>query len=312
MTGPKKPRASISVTLLEDADFVALMSSGDAGLKAVALFMLLVVKAKALGNGGVFRQPIPVVAAMLRTSPESLCSAIDDIGKACGMNRSSPWIHVSAGGDIVIPRFNKWNADHGGQREGAGRPPDSDRSGKVESSPNDGCNQDDSREPLDSILIPPLYVETERNVTERIAPERNGVLARSAKSADEKPVRHPDPIWDTVVSRWYGGGTVMTKNQRGMANAAVRDLKLLGATPDEIEARAARLSDSWGESACTINSLVKHWHQFAAEQRPAKSDAEKRRDLSDREFMETLQTALTADRNLMLPSAPPMLQGDFR
>ena len=92
----------------------------------------------------------------------------------------------------------------------------------------------------------------------------------ASRASDRKPSkpREPDPIWDCVVDRWYGGGKSLTKSQRGAANAVVRDLKELGATPEEIAVRADRIAAAWSESSCTAHSLVKHWHQFATDPKP--------------------------------------------
>ena len=226
--------------MLEDADFVAMMAGGESGLQAVGVFMLLIVKAKALGNNGVFRQPIAVIAAMIRTSEEAVRSAISCINSACEANRSSPWVVLDQDGSLVIPRFSKWNSEHGGAREGAGRPPSRDQVGIQDGDGGEPVgNQDDSSDPVESILIPPLYVETERNGTERSASERT-----ATNRVQEKPTkaREPDPIWDCVVDRWYGGGKSLTKSQRGAANAVVRDLKELGATPEEIAVRTNQIT----------------------------------------------------------------------
>jgi hypothetical protein len=269
MTGPKKPRASISVTLLEDADFVAMMASGESGLRAVAVFMLLIVKAKALGNNGVFRQPIAVIAAMIRTSEDAVRSAISCINSACEANRSSPWVVLNQDGSLVIPRFSKWNSEHGGAREGAGRPPSKDQVGIQDGGGDEPAgNQDDSSDPVESILIPPLYVETERNGTERSASERT-----ATNRVQEKPTkaREPDPIWDAVAARYFGGK--VPRPQTARVGKVVRDLRDMDAQPSEIPRRADRIVREWGEGADTPESLVKHWTKFDHDQTPKQNGA---------------------------------------
>lgn len=118
----RKPRASITVTMLDDTDFVALKQRGVAGDRALAIFFTLVLLAKKLKNQGRFTQSLQVIGAMTYTTPKDLTAACDLITEVCRENRSRPWITLGKQ-SLQIRSFSKWNDEkRGGAREGAGRP----------------------------------------------------------------------------------------------------------------------------------------------------------------------------------------------
>ncbi len=144
-------------------------------------------------------------------------------------------------------------------------------------------------------------------------PPEASQLADPPSAAPEAPTppRARNAVWDAVADRWFGGNVAKPHAKR--VGKVVRDLIELDATPDEINARADRISASWGSEKSTPESLVKHWHQFAHDPRPAKSDAERRREAADREFLDNLGAGLSAGGIAQLPSAEiPMLEGGFR
>lgn len=72
--------------------------------------------------------------------------------------------------------------------------------------------------------------------------------------------RPRDEIWDALLALFPA--PVLTKTQRGAYNAAVKELKQLGATPAEIRRRAERWGHVFPRATLTPNALVKHWHRL--------------------------------------------------
>lgn len=144
----KVPRASVGVTLLDDPDFLVLISRGKEGQAAFGAFVALLLAAKAQRNEGTFKEPIEVVATMCRWPLRDLTAALDAIEAACKVNGHKPWI-IRRRGRLVIRNFSRWhNSAWGGQRLGAGRQP--------ESSLHQDDNQVDSK--LDSTCGPSVSV----------------------------------------------------------------------------------------------------------------------------------------------------------
>ncbi len=115
----KVPRASIAVTLLEDADFIRLMKSKD-GKAAIADWLALLLVAKMKKNGGEFDEDLMIISSLARSTDEDIQNSIADIAGACKDNGNEAWI-VEDGGKITIRNFKKWNDNRGGSRTGSGR-----------------------------------------------------------------------------------------------------------------------------------------------------------------------------------------------
>ena len=126
----KIPRAMISVGLLEDPDFIALMLRPD-GIESFGVFIALVVAAKKFRSQGKFVEPLGTLARMIYlTDPTRISHAAKAITEVCAANQSKPWLTLPKVGDggrhtLVIRQFKLWNtaANWGGARDSAGRPP---------------------------------------------------------------------------------------------------------------------------------------------------------------------------------------------
>ena len=86
----------------------------------------------------------------------------------------------------------------------------------------------------------------------------DGLFGEPIKKASRKA---PDPIWDCVVKQFYPSN--VPEMMRKKVNAAVADLKRLGATPESIRAKIVRYRTEWPGIACTVFALVKNWDAFA-------------------------------------------------
>lgn len=111
----KVPRASLSVTILRDPDYVELALTPD-GRQALLLFVMLILAAKDQNNGGRFKASRPVLAMLVRWPLEAFNAALETLLKS-----PSRWVFED-NGEIILRSFARWNPAWGGQRDGAGRP----------------------------------------------------------------------------------------------------------------------------------------------------------------------------------------------
>lgn len=83
--------------------------------------------------------------------------------------------------------------------------------------------------------------------------------------------RDRDAMWDGLIAACDITDTEITKGQRGSLNAAVRDLRDIGADPDDIPRRAANYMLRFPNAPLTPPALAKHWAQCAAAPATARS-----------------------------------------
>lgn len=81
------------------------------------------------------------------------------------------------------------------------------------------------------------------------------------KSTTKKTARVRNEIWDTVCDVY--GFKPVTKNEQSRVGKIVRDLKLKGATPDDIRTRAGHYRQRWPKMSFTPEALLKHWDSLA-------------------------------------------------
>ena len=138
------PRASLAVSLLQDAAYIALMRTSK-GRAAFGTFVGLLLLAKNRESrrsaqrarseragdaqatrserAGDFEESPKVLAAELWMTSRTLLAEINLIERTCRENGNDPWI-VAEDGIIRIRQFEKWNTPQegwGGSRPGAGR-----------------------------------------------------------------------------------------------------------------------------------------------------------------------------------------------
>ncbi len=133
------PRASLSVTLLSDPEFIEACQTPE-GRQAVLLFTCLIMAAKEQNNEGRFAQAPAVLAMMVRWPMADFKIALEYLLKMPGK-----WV-VRDSGAVVVRSFSRWNAGWGGAREGAGRPPH-DENKKIQEPIQDAI-QGNSRPPV--------------------------------------------------------------------------------------------------------------------------------------------------------------------
>ena len=75
--------------------------------------------------------------------------------------------------------------------------------------------------------------------------------------------RKPDPLWDTMLAVCGIDGSTLTKTGRGQVNAALKELREIGATPADIDSKAKAYRKTWPDVSLTPTALVKHWGSLA-------------------------------------------------
>ncbi len=84
----------------------------------------------------------------------------------------------------------------------------------------------------------------------------------------EKRSREPNPLWDSLVEVFGDSGA---DTRRGMYGRTVKELKEMGATPEQVLERGKRLlAKGWNDP--TPIALVKHWPALAPPKRASDSD----------------------------------------
>lgn len=80
--------------------------------------------------------------------------------------------------------------------------------------------------------------------------------------------RAPDLLWEAVLAACGIDGAAITKSARGAYNRAVRDLREMGATPEDVAAKAAAWQRQWPKATLTPTALARRWSEVS-ERAPA-------------------------------------------
>lgn len=71
--------------------------------------------------------------------------------------------------------------------------------------------------------------------------------------------RPRDPIWDALIAAWGLDGRELTRIERDRINAAAKQLRDIGADPDEIPARKQMFQIQWPTITATMHAVVGRW-----------------------------------------------------
>lgn len=138
---------------------------------------------------------------------------------------------------------------------------DDDLNGVTPTSPrdDDGATSMSPREPArgDTTVTPGVTSTSPITVLETIQPPR----ADPAPPARRQ--RQPDPLWDAVIAACGLTGAAVTSSARGAWNRAVKELRAIGATPDDVTAKAAAYRRQWPGATLTPTALARRWSEAA-------------------------------------------------
>lgn len=84
------------------------------------------------------------------------------------------------------------------------------------------------------------------------------VLTRQQSKTGKTP-RKRDPLFDAAVDACQIDPAELTRPARGALNAALKDLRAVDATPDEIHQRAEAYRRMWPTVTLTPTALARHW-----------------------------------------------------
>lgn len=87
-------------------------------------------------------------------------------------------------------------------------------------------------------------------------------LALTHTTAPAVATRAPDELWDAVMDACGIRSGAITKSARGAYNRAVKDLRAIGATPEQVAAKAAAWRRSWSGATMTPTALARRWDEI--------------------------------------------------
>lgn len=85
----------------------------------------------------------------------------------------------------------------------------------------------------------------------------------------ERPVRKQDPIWDALLAVCGVETGNVTRSARGAYNKSAADLRLLKATPEDIQDHAEVFRTLWPHVTLTPTALVRRWAETMPRKKPA-------------------------------------------
>lgn len=246
------PRASLSVTVLNDVDYIRLVQRGIEGGAAWGLFAALIVAAKEQGNGGRFDCTESVLATLLGWTLPSMRRALKVL------TEEVDWLSRD-GQAIVIRSFDKWNEDHsewGGVRAGSGRRPSNQLDFKMDSR----RNQDETI--LQSSRCASVSVSVSDTVSDSQSPPNPlpPATADHTAAAPQGGVERGD-LFKAVAECHFNGNTVALQASR--IGKCVTDLIELGATPEDYRKRHSQAKAAWSKPFGP-EAVIKHWDALGA------------------------------------------------
>jgi biotin operon repressor len=84
-----------------------------------------------------------------------------------------------------------------------------------------------------------------------------------AATPKEQSSRPKDQLFETVAEACRIELTNLTRSSRGQLNKAVKELREVGATEDDVTAKAKAYRTQYPNATLTPTALVKHWSSFA-------------------------------------------------
>lgn len=98
----------------------------------------------------------------------------------------------------------------------------------------------------------------------------DGVTHVSPEPSSEPSIRDAaaprarNPLWDSVAEVCGWTGRTLTRSEQGRIAKAVKELREVDATPEDVVARARKYRKEWPEVELTPQALVANWNRFAA------------------------------------------------
>jgi hypothetical protein len=87
-------------------------------------------------------------------------------------------------------------------------------------------------------------------------------VSLTATPKEESP-RPKDHLFEAIANACGINLTNLTRSSRGQLNKAVKELREVGATPDDITTKAKAYRTQYPNATLTPTALIKHWSSFA-------------------------------------------------
>lgn len=117
-----------------------------------------------------------------------------------------------------------------------------------------------------------IEIEIEKELTHENGGEHSRKSATQRAStkprAKRSCFRPTDPLWEALVAEL---GEPATKSERGRFNAALKELREIQATPDDVRRRCRAYRRQWPNVTLTPQALVSNWTRFAPPPAPTTS-----------------------------------------
>ena len=94
-------------------------------------------------------------------------------------------------------------------------------------------------------------------------PEGNRKEEHIADKPQESPSKKTDTLFETVTEVCGISLTDMTRSSRGQVNKALKELREVGATEEQVRHKAKAYRTQYPNATLTPTALVKHWSSFA-------------------------------------------------
>ena len=107
-----------------------------------------------------------------------------------------------------------------------------------------------------------------------VAGQLSKELSKNSGAPASPTPRPRDDLWDALLGACGVKPDDVTNSMRGAYGKAVSELRAVGATPEEVRARARRYRSEWPNATLTPNALARHWGRFAGTTVPASHDSD--------------------------------------
>jgi biotin operon repressor len=93
---------------------------------------------------------------------------------------------------------------------------------------------------------------------------KNESHKKTLRTATQPRKREPDLIFEAIANACGIDITQLTGTSRGQLNKAAKELKEIGATPEDVTAKAQAFRRQYEQATLTPTALAKHWPQLAS------------------------------------------------
>ncbi len=180
------------------------------------------------------------------------------------------WLVATPDG-LIFPKFNRFNAQTAKTRLLSARRQQQIRADKTNVTPMSRSQRDKKRYGSATKSVTEARQERDHSNSNSIESDLSTDHSPASPQIDPAEPSETSPetpskrnvLWDTLCELW--GLRPVTQSDKSRLGRIVRDLKLKGATPDDLRTRRERYLAAWPAAECSPEALVKHWDRFATE-----------------------------------------------